>query len=130
MARREFLAEFLGALGAKRIDWLDESAEFISGIVVYDETDPEETQEFRWHVREEEVPPIDVLRLVTLLRAEKLLSIDKIVASRAELFSRFTTAYGRYLSEPQFGELVKSLQAIQVNMVDDGRETDRYYIHE
>ena len=76
--RRDFLIEFLGALGAENIKWQDENDHFISGIVIYDSNNPEETQEFYWHVTEREAPGIQVLELAKLLRKNSFLSIDQI----------------------------------------------------
>ena len=78
MKRREFLTEFLGALGAVRIEWHEESENFISGRVIYDKIDLEEIQNFCWHAGEEKTPSTQVFELVKLLNKKKLLSIDQI----------------------------------------------------
>ena len=45
MRRKQFLIEFLGALGAKEIQWQKETDASISGTVIYEIDDPEEVQE-------------------------------------------------------------------------------------
>jgi hypothetical protein len=46
MRRKRFLKEFLGALGAKEIEWQKELDSCITGKVIYEVDDPEEIQEF------------------------------------------------------------------------------------
>ena len=85
MRRKQFLIEFLGALGAKEIQWQKETDTSISGTVIYEINDSEEVQEFIWHVQEAEAPTEDVRKLAELLNQKHLLSIDQIRVSRHEL---------------------------------------------
>ncbi|WP_444889686.1 hypothetical protein ACJJIU_03855 [Microbulbifer sp. CnH-101-E] len=130
MRRKQFLTEFLGALGAKEIQWQKETDASISGAVIYEIDDPEEVQEFIWHVQESEAPPENVRKLVELLNEKNLLSIDKISISRKELRSLYSKKQGRIVSEGEFISILKALVSIEVSMVDEGRETDVYFIHE
>ena len=66
--RQEFLAQFLGALGAHEIRHLQVTPESISGTVVYDPNDPEEQQDFRWSIRPTDAPSSAVIRLAGLIR--------------------------------------------------------------
>ncbi len=50
MTRKDFLIEFLGALGAVDIVWHQETDALVSGTVIYDKDDPDETQDFCWHL--------------------------------------------------------------------------------
>jgi hypothetical protein len=54
--RKQFLTDFLGALGAKEILFSDIGPDTVTGTVVYDPSDPEERQDFRWHACEADVP--------------------------------------------------------------------------
>ncbi|USD20449.1 hypothetical protein MJO52_15395 [Microbulbifer variabilis] len=130
MRRKQFLTEFLGALGAKEIQWQKETDTSISGVVIYEIDDPEEVQEFIWYVQESEVPPENVRKLVELLNEKNLLSIDKISISRKELRSLYSKKQGRIVSEDEFISILEALVSIEVPMVDEGRETDVYFIHE
>ncbi|WP_444923328.1 hypothetical protein ACJJH9_15685 [Microbulbifer sp. DLAB2-AF] len=130
MRRKQFLTEFLGALGAKEIQWQKETDTSISGVVIYEIDDPEEVQESIWHVQESEVPPENVRKLVELLNEKNLLSIDKISISRKELRSLYSKKQGRIVSEDEFISILEALVSIEVPMVDEGRETDVYFIHE
>jgi len=130
MRRIEFLQEFLGALGAVEIEWNKKTAELISGKVIYDRDDPEETQEFVWHKSESEVPNQEVINLIKLLRKKKFLSIDQLAVTRSELRQSYNIEYGLKTNEQDFSNVLESLEMIEVSMLDDGKETDAYFIHE
>ena len=66
MRRKKFLQEFLGALGAIEIRWQEETGGKIKGTVIYEPGDPEETQDFVWHVSESDAPNQNVLELAKL----------------------------------------------------------------
>ncbi|MDH5389195.1 MAG: hypothetical protein OEY06_12215 [Gammaproteobacteria bacterium] len=130
MKRREFLTEFLGALGAESIEWHEETENFISGRVIYDKDDPEEIQDFCWHKGEEETPSTNALKLVKLLNKKKLLSIDQISVTKEELRLQYNEMCGSNTTEPEFMEILEELEEMEVPMVDEGKETDAYFIHE
>lgn len=130
MRRKQFLIEFLGALGAKEIQWQKETETSISSVVVYEIDDPEEIQEFIWHVQEPEVPSEDVRKLAEFLNEEDLLSIDRIRVTGHELRNLYSKKQGRTVPENEFIAILEALESIEVPMVDEGRETDVYFIHE
>jgi len=130
MRRIEFLQEFLGALGAVEIEWHKKTTELISGKVIYDRDDPEEAQEFVWRKLESEVPSQEVINLIKLLRKKKLLSIDQLAVTRSELRESYNIEYGLKTNEHEFSNVLESLEKIEVPMIDDGKETDAYIIHE
>lgn len=130
MRRKEFLSAFLGALGAEAIEWKEETESLISGIVIYVTNDPEEIQEFCWHKREDEVPSNYVINLAKLIKDNNLLSIDKIIITRNELRLLYNNSYNLNFQKEEFSKLLESLEEIEVPMVDDGKETDVYFIHE
>lgn len=130
MKRIEFLTEFLGALGAESIEWDQEINNYISGKVIYDKADPEEIQYFCWHKSETEVPSNPAYNLVSLLNKNKLLSIDQITISRKELRLKYNELYSLTTTEQEFSVILEELEMVEVPMVDDGDETDAYFIHE
>jgi len=130
MKRKVFLTEFLGALGAEKIEWLEESANLISGKVVYDHTDPEEVQDFCWHKSESEVPDDTVLNLIRLINNNSLLSIDKLIISREELRHLYNSKFSSNLPLEEFSRILETLEEVEVPMMDEGKETDAYFIHE
>ncbi len=130
MKRKKFLIEFLGALGAKHIEWHREADNFLSGIVVYDYSDPEETQDFCWHLKEQEAPNTNVFNLAKLIHKNDLLSIDKITVNREDLRNLYNDEFNMAMDEAEFDQILDALLEIEVNMIDDGKETDVYFIHE
>ena len=130
MKRKLFLTEFLGALGAEKIEWKVENNDFISGTAIYEINDPEETQDFCWHMSEENTPSSSLLKLARLLNEKKLLSIDKITVNREELKSFYNEKYETNITTNEFNQILEALELIEVPMVDEGGETDIFFIHE
>lgn len=130
MRRKQFLIEFLGALGAKEIQWHRETDTSVSGAVIYEINDPEEVQEFTWNVQESESPSEEVRKLAELLNEKHLLSIDQISVSRHEPRNLYSNKLGRVVPENEFIAILEALESVEVPMVDEGKETDVYFIHE
>lgn len=128
--RKAFLMEFLGALGAAEVLWSSENSGSISGSVIYDQSDPDERQDFKWIATEADAPSFNVVQLASLLRNYHLLSIDKIKCSRSELRCKFCLEYGEVVSQSDFDQIIEELLAVEISMVDDGVETDVFFIHE
>ena len=128
--RQQFLVEFLGALGAKELRDLEVTSSAVSGTVVYDRNNPEEQQEFRWAMAPADAPPTAVIRLAALIRSAGLLDGDKLIATRQELFAHFNAIMDSECSAEQFTAALESLLQIQVPMLDDGVESDYYFIQE
>ena len=128
--RQEFLAEFLGALGAHEIQHLQVTPAFISGTVVYDPSDPEEQQDFRWSIPPSAAPSPAATRLIGLIRKDGLLHSDKLLLSRQDLLARFNAGQDSGSSPEQFAVILEEILQIQVPMLDDGVESDYYFIHE
>ena len=130
MTRKDFLTEFLGALGAVDILWQQETDNTISGTVVYEKDTPEERQDFIWHLSEVNTPNVNIYNLAALLNKKRLLNIDQIKTTRESLYSLYNDSYKGTLTMPQFISTLEALKAIEVPMVDDDKETDIYFIHE
>jgi hypothetical protein len=130
MNRKDFLRSFLGALGAHEVVFREEQPDRISGTVVYDPVDSEEQQDFVWQASEQDVPPEDVFRLVKLIHERELLDIDKLTVSRDELRRLFNESYNTLIGRADFDKIVESLEAVTVDMIDDGQKVDTYFIHE
>lgn len=129
MKRKEFLVDFLGALGAEKVEWHKEEGS-IFGRVIYKLDDPEEIQDFCWHISESNVPRKEVKNLVSLLKYQNLLSIDRIILTIPELLARYNIEYNLALSLTQFQDILGELENIEVPMMDEGKETDAYFIHQ
>ncbi|WP_422083826.1 hypothetical protein [Ulvibacterium sp.] len=120
--RLNFLKSYLKLFGVKRIELVDETVDSTSGIAIYDENDPEERQEFIWHKSEQEVPSLELNILIEKIVAEKWHNGDKISDEIEELeFEEFdNTTKEKILNE---------LFDVQIRMIDDGEETDSYWVH-
>ena len=122
MKRQLFLEAFLGALGAKKIVWINVQPNRIYGAVVYDPDDEEERQDFVWHMDESNVPSDDVRKLLLFLYENNLMDIDKIIKPIDELNIDF-------IAKEKIEKVWNELFDVEVRMIDDGEETDRYFIH-
>ncbi|WP_290537098.1 MULTISPECIES: hypothetical protein [Alcanivorax] len=70
------------------------------------------------------------MELAKLLRKQDLFSIDQIRVTRSELKDRYNKMYERTTSDKKLEKILVKLESIEVPMVDKGRETDAYFIHE
>lgn len=122
MKRKLFLKTFLGALGATKIIWGISSFDKVYGTVIYDETDPYEKQDFVWYMTEDNVPSEEVRKVIKYIKDNNLIDIDKIIKPIEELNLDFIEKSSK---EEVFHELFE----IKVRMMDDGEETDTYFIH-
>jgi hypothetical protein len=122
MKRKLFLDTFLGALGAVKIIWGDTTVNKICGTVIYDEFNPEEQQDFVWHMTEDNVPSEDVRKLIQYIADNNLIDIDKINKPIDEWNLDF-------IEESQREIVINKLFDIEVRMIDDGEETDSFFIH-
>ena len=121
--RQNFLESFLGALGAKQIIWTAINENSISGTVVYDPNHHDERQDFIWHMIEENVPNDQVTKLIHFLIDNNLLNGDKLKFPITEIELPDTDDLSK---EKHFNELFNVL----VNMIDNQKETDFFFIHE
>ena len=120
--RLNLLKSFLKLYEVEKIELTKETADSISGIAIYDESVPEEKQEFIWHKTENEVPSAELNILIENIVAEKWHNGDKITKDIAEM--EFIEFDNETKNRMEF-----ELFEINVKMVDDGEETDSYFVH-
>jgi hypothetical protein len=89
---------------------------------LYEPNDLQESQDFVWHMTENEVPGEDVKILLQFLTKNCLIENDKLIKPIKEIDIDFID---RNRLEMTWNELF----AIEVNMIDNGEETDKYFIH-
>lgn len=130
MKREHFLKEYLGALGAHELVFSNVRPETISGTAIYDPNDPEERQDFCWHMTEADVPSDHVCRLAALIHKDKLLYPDKLTVTRETLRQLYNKDNRTNTSPSEFDIILNTLEEVRVRMVDDGEQTDTYFIHE
>jgi hypothetical protein len=120
--RLNLLKSYLKLYGVEKIELTNETAESISGIAIYDESDPEERQEFIWHKTENEIPSSELNILIEKIVEEKWHNGDKIIKDIAEM--EFVEFDNETKNRMEF-----ELFEINVKMVDNGEETDSYFVH-
>jgi hypothetical protein len=128
--RPQFLAEFLGALGAQEIRHTHVPPDSVSGTVVYDSSEVEEQQDFRWSVASEAAPSLAATRLVALIHRAGFLRSGKLQVSRQELLAHFNADQRSIYSPHQFSVILDEVLQVKVTMLDRGVESDYYFIHE
>ena len=120
--RLNFLKSYLKLYGVEKIKLTNEKVDSIRGIAIYDEIDPEEIQEFIWHKSEKEVPSPELNILIEKIVAEKWHNGDKISEHIEELdFEEFDNSTKE--------KILNELFDVRIRMVDNGEETDSYYVH-
>ena len=121
--RKIFLEIFLTALGAEKIEWGKLEVDKIFGTVVYDNTDAEERQDFVWHMTEDKVPSEEVKMVIKYIADNSLIKFDKIIKPVEELNLDF-------IEQSKRKKVIDELFNIEVRMIDEGEESDRYFIHD
>ena len=121
--RKIFLKAFLGALGAKELLWTNTQFDKLYGTVIFDLNDPEERQDFVWHMKEANVPSDDVKKLIEFLSKKNLINIDKIFTPIKEINIDF-------IDKGNLENVWNELFDIEVMMIDDGEETCSFFIHD
>lgn len=120
--RLTFLKSYLKLFGVEKIELINKTVDSISGIAIYDENDPEERQEFIWHKSEKEVPSAELNILIEKIVAEKWHNGDKIWAEIEKMqFAEFNNLTR--------DKILDELFDVRIRMIDDGEETDSYWVH-
>jgi hypothetical protein len=122
MKRKLFLETFLRALGAVHISWGRIEPDKIYGTVVYDLTDPEDYQDFVWHMTEENVPSEDARKLIQYLSDRHFIDADRITIPLSA--HRFD-----FIEPARHKQVIDELFHIEVKLVDAGRETGTYSLY-
>lgn len=137
MKRKYFLSQFLGALGAHELEFDEIHNDYISGTVHYapediDPNDPEDSncQGFCWHMTEAKVPSHEATNLAAILKNFDLLDINKLRLDRRSLRQMYISETSSEMSLEAFDKVLEELELVVVQMVDDGEETDIFFIHE
>tara|TARA_R110002050_G_scaffold109796_1_gene221123 strand:- start:47577 stop:47957 length:381 start_codon:yes stop_codon:yes gene_type:complete len=120
--RLDFLKSFLKLYGVERIELTNETENSISGIAIYNKNDPEERQEFIWHKSKMEIPSPELKILIEKIVAEKWHNGDKLWSDIKNMaFVEFNNLTR--------DKILDELFDVQIHMVDDGEETDSYFVH-
>lgn len=121
--RQNFLRSFLGLYGVENIEITKFDKEKICGIAIY--LDDEDTQEFCWHVTEDNVPSDDLIELIQIIKNNEFNRTDKVIVSADELFEKT-----EWTDRNKFDKTFDQLFEVEVKMIDDGEETDSFFMHD
>lgn len=87
--------------------------------------DDDEKQEFCWHVNEHNIPSDELIQLIKVIRDNKFNRTDKIIVTADTIFEK-----SGWTDRTKFNSTYDKLFDIEVKMIDDGEETDSYFIHD
>jgi len=121
--RQKFLNTFLGLYGVDNIEITEFDKEKICGIAIY--LDDENTQEFCWHMTEDNVPSDDLIELIQIIKNNEFNITDKVIVSPDELFKKT-----KWTDRNKFDKTFDELFEVEVKMIDDGEETDSFFMHD
>ena len=88
--------------------------------------DEEQTQDFSWTNNLNDSEIIVLSQLFEYLLKHNLVSSDKIIISEIELIDSLINAGWR---SKDVNDCIYLLESFEINMVDDGEETDKFYFH-
>ena len=123
--RHNFLDKYLKLLGADQVKFTKSELDIVYGTVIYDPNDPEEIQDFCWHMLEENVPSHKVIEIIDIIKTNNWIDVDKVTAPWTEIFAKST--------EKNFNDFMLTVGAlvdVRVRMIDDEEETDSYFVHD
>ena len=124
MKRQKFLEEFLKLYRVEKVEYTKVDEYKIIGTAIYDVNDSEEKQEFCWHMSKEKLPSESTLELIQTINENGWCDIDKITVSKKELFQKL-----KWNDEKLFNEAFAELFEVEIKMVDNGKETDSFFVH-
>ena len=101
-----------------RIGWSDDGSPF------YEEE--EEVQEIEWTIQHF-ANIDDAHALVSFVRDNRLISIDKIVVPPEELFEKVQPKFN--WDQQRFDLALETLLNFKVDMIDEGKKSDFFFVH-
>ena len=119
--RHKILKEYLKLFDIVAIESLSKEIDRICGIAVFSDN---ETQEFCWHTTKEKAPENDVLKLIETIRINGLNEGDKLKVTEEELFILLG-----WSDRSRFQKSIDELFSIEIKMIDEGNETDSFFLH-
>jgi hypothetical protein len=120
--RLNFLKSYLKLFEVDRIELTNEMVDSISGIAIYNKNELEERQEFIWHKSEKQTPSLELNILIEKIVKKKWHDGDKISKHIEDLeFEEFDNSTKE--------KILNELFDVRISMVDDGKETDSFWVH-
>ncbi len=125
MKRIKFLDSYLKLFGAVTVTYKDIYKDKIYGTVIYDPTDLGEQQNFCWYMTEENVPSDNLIELIEIIKNNKFHISDKITIPEDKIFLKTG-----WLDKGEFNKAINQLFDIEIKMIDEGKETDSFFLHQ
>jgi hypothetical protein len=119
---------FLRLFGCSKILFAPSSPSRLCGRVAWDD-EPEDFQEFAVDTSQRPLTE-DSLALAEFLHARILVDTDRIAVPRRELLEMFSLAGHNDWTPDRLNAALDDLEEFCVHMVDDGEETDVFFLHE
>ena len=120
--RKIFLENFLRLFGVERLELTKITIDKVYGQAFFNDND---RQDFCLYMSEEKVPRDSVLELIKTLRENNLVDIDKLTDTPKSVFAK--TKQNDYKN---FIATFDELMTVNVRMIDDGEETDYFFLHD
>lgn len=98
--------------------------ERITGIVVWSEEN--EKQDFCWTVENTNIDFSKLVLLCRFLKDNSLIDGDRIILSYEDLIEKL---YNQGWNREEARRCIDYLSSFEVKMVDDGKETDSFFLH-
>ncbi len=121
--RQILLEQFLGLYGVNKVEITKVAIDKIYGIARY--LDDGEEQEFCWHLTEHNIASDDLIQLIRVIKDNKFNRTDKIIVTVDTIFEK-----SGWADRTKFNSIYDKLFDIEVKIIDDGEETDSYFIHD
>ena len=121
--RQIFLEHFLGLYQVDSVEITNAEIDKIFGNAIY--LDDDDKQEFCWHMTEQNVPTDDLVQLIQVIKDNKFNRTDKIIVTADTIFEK-----SGWSDRTKFNTIYAKLFDIEVKMIDDGKETDSYFLHD
>jgi hypothetical protein len=119
----KFLDSFFKIFNA-RIDKIDIDEKVVKGKIIWN--DENAKQEFMWIIDFDDLALIEMKLLVEFLFANNLIHGDKIIISETDLIAKII----KEKIYPKNVELsINNLCDLEIKMIDDGEESDSFFLH-
>jgi hypothetical protein len=123
VVKKEFLDSFFNLFEAK-VKVTQFKEEQFSGMLKWENDD--DTQDFKWYNIFSNEALVILKELCDLIKKYKLNDSDKIIITERELRSKLTSFNW---NNNKIEKGIDALISISIKMVDDGEETDSFFIH-
>lgn len=123
------LFQFMLLFGINRFSYFESTQKVVRAQIGWgdggseDYDADEEVQNIEWEIQHFENIE-DALKIACYLSDNNLVDLDKIILSKEELFERV-----KWKEQKRFNEAIETLLSIKVDIIDDGRKTDHFFIH-